>query len=298
MKQPTKLTMQRMFDALDPQSRCSQQLYYRDGLAIAIDNGGIFRPFILSAQSPFLLEDYRFGVITRGMVRGRINLQEYEFSAGMAVFVTPGTIVEPLEMSGDIQVTGLGISTDLFHIIHSGGVPDLFNAKMKNGVHVLNDAEQHLAEQLFGTLWTFANAMPDNREVVFHIIEGFTSYYSMLFANESESGAPRNNGKEMFDRFLQLVNSHCREQRQLAFYADKICVTERYLGTVIRQTSGLTAKEWIDKAVITQAKVMLLHSNRQIVQIAYELNFPNPSFFCKYFKRLVGCTPQEYRKTR
>ncbi len=295
MKQPTKLTMQRMFDELDPQSRCPKRLYYNNGLAIAIEHSGIFKPFILSGQSPFLLDDYRLGIINCGTMRMRINLQEKTLTAGTALFVTPGTIAEPLEVSDDLQVTGIGISADLFHIIHSGKIPDLFNAKMKDGMHVMQGGEPHLAKQLFATLWTFANALPDNREVTFRLIESLTSYYSAVFSDKPESGAPRNNGKEMFDRFLRLVNSHCREQRQLAFYAGKICVTERYLGTVIRQTSGITAKEWIDKAVIVQAKVMLRHSNRQIVQISGELHFSNPSFFCKYFKRLVGCTPQEYR---
>ncbi len=295
MKQPTKLTMQRMFDELDPQSRCPKRLYYNNGLAIAIEHSGIFKPFILSGQSPFLLDDYRLGIINCGTMRMRINLQEKTLTAGTALFVTPGTIAEPLEVSDDLQVTGIGISADLFHIIHSGKIPDLFNAKMKDGMHVMQGGEPHLAKQLFATLWTFANALPGNREVTFRLIESLTSYYSAVFSDKPESGAPRNNGKEMFDRFLRLVNSHCREQRQLAFYAGKICVTGRYLGTVIRQTSGITAKEWIDKAVIVQAKVMLRHSNRQIVQISGELHFSNPSFFCKYFKRLVGCTPQEYR---
>ena len=64
---------------------------------------------------------------------------------------------------------------------------------------------------------------------------------------------------------------------------------------MIRQASGITAKDWIDRAVITAAKVMLRYSNLQIAEIAERLHFPNPSFFCKYFKRLEGCTPQEYK---
>ena len=100
----------------------------------------------------------------------------------------------------------------------------------------------------------------------------------------------------IFNRFLQLVNDYCHNERHLSFYAGRICVTERYLSTVIRQTSGITAKEWIDRAVITAAKVMLKHSDMQIAEITERLNFSTPSFFCKYFKRLTGETPQEYRR--
>lgn len=65
---------------------------------------------------------------------------------------------------------------------------------------------------------------------------------------------------------------------------------------MVRQTSGITAKEWIDKAVITSAKVLLRHGDLPIVEISDRLHFATPSFFCKYFKRLTGCTPQEYRQ--
>lgn len=64
---------------------------------------------------------------------------------------------------------------------------------------------------------------------------------------------------------------------------------------MVLSTSGVGAKEWIDRAVISTAKVLLRHSDKQTSEIADELNFPNVSFFCKYFKRLTGSTPLQYR---
>ncbi len=127
------------------------------------------------------------------------------------------------------------------------------------------------------------------QEVIYHMIETITAYYNALFSQESPAPTLRNTSKEMFDRFLYLVNNHCREHRQLAFYAEKICVTERYLGTVIRQTSGQTAKEWIDKAVIIQAKVMLRHSNLQVAEIAERLKSTdrNKKEFPCIFQRFI-----------
>lgn len=101
--------------------------------------------------------------------------------------------------------------------------------------------------------------------------------------------------KELFDTFIRLVNSHGKHERKLSFYADKMCITPRYLGISVKQASGITAKEWIDRAVMTHAKVMLKYSNKLVAEIAYELNFPSVSFFCKYFKLATGLTPQEYR---
>lgn len=299
MKQPTKLSIEQMFEQLDLQANQSGKFYYKDGIALSMDISQLFQPFLSSGQGPYLLDDYRIGIIRRGEMHNRVNLQEYRLREGMAVFITPGSIVEPLEISDDFQVMGMGIPADLFQIIHSGKVPALLNNKMKNGFHLLSGNEQQLLVHLFYNLWNIAhlnaNSQEAMQEVIYHMIETITAYYNALFSQEFQTPTPRNNAKAMFDRFLYLVNNYCRTHRQLAFYAEKICVTERYLGTVVRQTSGQTAKEWIDKAVITQAKVMLRHSNLQVAEISEQLNFPNPSFFCKYFKRLEGCTPQEYR---
>lgn len=109
--------------------------------------------------------------------------------------------------------------------------------------------------------------------------------------------ASQSREQTIFDRFIQLVNQHCAEQHQIGYYADRMCLTERYLSTIIRQTSGVTAKEWIDRALITRIKVELMHTGKSIAQIADELHFPNPSFFSKYFKRITNLTPLEYKQT-
>lgn len=101
----------------------------------------------------------------------------------------------------------------------------------------------------------------------------------------------------LFDRFIYLVNRHSDREHQLSYYAERMCLTERYLGTVIRQASGVTAKEWIDRSLITCAKIELRHTQKSVAQIAEELSFPNSSFFSKYFKRLTQMTPLEYRQS-
>ena len=95
---------------------------------------------------------------------------------------------------------------------------------------------------------------------------------------------------------IALVNEYSKEKRTVGFYADKLCLTPRYLNTVIHQVSHHTVMDWINQAVILEAQVLLKHSDLLIYQIADQLNFPNPSFFCKFFKRKTGMTPQEYQK--
>lgn len=91
------------------------------------------------------------------------------------------------------------------------------------------------------------------------------------------------------------MNQYALRERNVAFYAEHLCLTPRYLGTLIREVSDHTVMDWINEAVIQEAKILLLHSDKLVYQIADELNFPNPSFFSKFFHRMTGKTPNEYR---
>ncbi len=294
MKQPRLLTLQRMFDVLSRDHKLPAKHFFRDGFGVIIGMSSFLEPFIRSGQSPYLLNDYRIGYIRQGRMRGIINLQEYTVTAGHVMFVTPGTIVEPLEVSTDFRIFGMGVPTDMFHLAHQGRLPDLFGGKQKHGILGVSEEEGTLTCHLFHMLYEVAAAQ-ENAAVTHHVIAAITAHYDSLFACRRSAATTGRTATDIFDRFIRLVNEHCREEHRLSFYADKICLTERYLGTVVRQSSGITAKEWIDKAVVTEAKVRLRHSDKPVTLIAEELHFPNPGFFCKYFKRLTGCTPQEYR---
>ncbi len=310
MKQPQRLTLQNMFDTLIEQNMYPDKYYFKDGFAIAIDISRLFKPFINAHQGPYLFDDYRLGVIKRGRMHGFINLQECNLEAGNIVFICPGTIAEPIEMSDDCIVMGIGIPREIFHLAHPAGLPELFSGLGKHGIQKVTTEQTKMLNHMFFLLWEIAYAQEADskasaagagneeaqQQVLYQMLSTITHYYNVLFTRELPKTSGHRSANDIFDRFIQLVNNHCQSERQLAFYAEKICVTERYLGTVVRQASGVTAKEWIDKAVITAAKVKLRHSNLQIAEITEALHFPNPSFFCKYFKRLTGCTPQEYRQ--
>ena len=105
-------------------------------------------------------------------------------------------------------------------------------------------------------------------------------------------------GKDVVKSYLQIL---CCGMGQLMLphieYADRLCLSPRYLSSVIRNVSGRTVVEWVNQAVILEAKVLLKHSDLLTYQIADELHFPNPSFFSKFFKRMTGMTPQGYQRT-
>ena len=82
----------------------------------------------------------------------------------------------------------------------------------------------------------------------------------------------------------------------MEFYADKLFITPKYLSKVIKQASGRSGPEWIDSFVILEAKNLLKYTDKPIKEVVWQLHFPNPSVFNKYFKKHTGMTPSEFRK--
>lgn len=99
----------------------------------------------------------------------------------------------------------------------------------------------------------------------------------------------------IWDEFIQLVESYYREHRDLKFYADRLSLTPKYISTTIKQVSGKSATEWIERYVTLDAITQLTSTQRSIKEIAYDLNFPSQSCFGKYFTRVIGISPGSYR---
>jgi AraC-like DNA-binding protein len=135
---------------------------------------------------------------------------------------------------------------------------------------------------------------PHRLNIVRHLIMAFS--YGMGY-KRLPVGEKQSYNQTLLEKFVTLVQLHYSEHRNLQFYADKMCLTPKHLSKVIMKTGGIPANDWIDSRVALEAKALLKSTNMTIQQISEELNFPSQSFFGKYFKRIVGVSPKEYKKS-
>jgi AraC family transcriptional regulator, transcriptional activator of pobA len=104
-----------------------------------------------------------------------------------------------------------------------------------------------------------------------------------------------NRNDEVLRKFIASLNNNYRKERNVAFYAEQQYLSYGYFSRIVREKSGMSAKEWIVRYVTNDAKNMLEHTQDSVKEIADRLNFPNQSFFGKYFKQYVGVSPKDYR---
>lgn len=103
--------------------------------------------------------------------------------------------------------------------------------------------------------------------------------------------------EELFKRFISLLKENYRQEHFLAFYADSLCVTPKYLTTVVKNVSGQGVSKWIDSYLMMEIKSLLRYSNLAVSEISERLHFPNPSFFGKFVKAYTGEPPGSLRRT-
>ena len=298
-KQPKLMDVSRMRDIFtDNFSQIHENVFFSNELAMIHGDPMVFR-LIVQQQPPFVINDHRLGMITRGEGLVNFNLVDRHLSAGTLIYIGPGTIINPIRYSDDLEIQGIGLFADFPMPFAPGQFPSAFNGQVRDFQLPVDGDDLQTARNILDTLWNLVHQPDYHRPTVSSLVAALMHHYDRLFHQQADSlAATRSREQTIFDRFIQLVNQHCREHHKIAYYADRMCLTERYLGTVVRQTSGTTAKDWIDRALITQTKVLLRHSNHSVLQISEELNFPNPAFFSKYFKRLTNMTPKEYRENR
>lgn len=244
---------------------------------------------------------FHMGIFCRsGQMRARLNLSEYTLRRNDLLVILNGDIGQCLEITPDCQLGIVAIANDF-------ALPEIHSqAGITLRKYLTNSSLVHLEEAEMEELYAVYQAMRhkiENKEFRYTRevlrLQLMTLYYlccnSMaphVAEQENETG-PRM--KEIYNEFMQLVHKHYRERRDVRFYADKLCLTPKYLSQTVYAFSGRHASDWIRDYVILEAKALLNCQRYTVQQVSDLLHFANQSFFGVYFKKAVGCSPTAYR---
>lgn len=119
---------------------------------------------------------------------------------------------------------------------------------------------------------------------------------SILLKHKQLNCVREERSKEIFNKFIAYVKRYCPTEQCVGFYADKLCLTPKYLSKTIKDISGKTAGSWIDEFVLLEAKILLEHTNLTIQEVSVRMNFADQSSFGKFFKKKVGLSPKLYAR--
>lgn len=244
--------------------------------------------------------------VIRGKIRYLRNLKEYEASGSCILVNLPDNIVQVLSTE-DLEMYAVFISTDF---LTSMPTDMLQRAQAYMAVNREHRADVPL--DIMASLLPFRNLVestlaingPETDEVMKSLLQSFLyatfSMRNLSINNDSKldvdnPGVSRGN-RRLYDRFMELLTRYHHQERLVQFYADKLCVSPKYLSMAVKDFSGKSPSDWIADYVVAEAKSLLFYSQLSTVEVAFRLNFPSQAAFSKYFKANTGISPMKYVK--
>ena len=235
----------------------------------------------------------------QGELHVRISLKEYTLRPDMFCVIITGMIFEVLSISNDFRGFMIATRTNFMPVTEkTTQVMSFYKCLQSRHCFVLEEKEVMAFVGVYHSIKATLQELDHPYRIP--MLQSYVQilYYRMLpivlKEEESRSKYSHTRQEEIFQRFIGEVEKHYRKERSVKFYADVLCISPKYLSTVIYKISQQLAGEWIDAYVILEAKTLLKSGRLTIQQISEQLNFSNQSFFGKFFKRCAGMSPKEY----
>ena len=252
---------------------------------------------------PCRIDAFVIGVGTEGETSVSLNLHEYRLKKNSIFIFSPKNILQ-VKSEEYFRADVIVVSPDFLRRINIDikNMMPLFLKFVENPALTLTPEESRSMRGMIAQIERETRG-PETH-FSFDIVSGLiaaTIYkvgdimYHYLAEHPEGQNNSHNRAEEYFKQFTHLLGEHFREERSVGFYARQLCITPKYLTTLIKRISGQSVSEWIDNYVILEAKTLLKYSTMSIQEIAYYLNFPNQSFFGSYFKRNTGMSPSQYK---
>ena len=252
---------------------------------------------VQSENESVIINEMRILVVKKGWSKAVVNLIERRIESGDLFFVAKNSIFQLKDVSENVEGFVLLVSDDIFNIALGNRIPKAFDGHNRDFQLKLSQKELDYLDEIHHLLHINTKADSNNPNVSLSLISAFLWQIDFLLdIQQKDTSKHLSREQRLFTDFIKLVNENTPNIRNIGFYASKLFVSQRYMSTLVKKTSGKTAKEWIDDAVITKMKIELSHTDKPINRISDNMDFPNVAFFCKYFKNFTGMTPLNYRK--
>lgn len=253
---------------------------------------------------PIRMDGLCIALREKGTVRFSINLKEFEVGPNDLVICSPGDLMQSSSVQDGVYLSQVMMVSSHFlkemYISLNSFMPFFASQKEHPVFHLADDEVKELTSYFMMIKSTVESKDYFRVDITKRLLAAYLyKLGSILYRHrpelQAEAAKPLKREEILFKEFIRLVSEHHRKERRVDFYAEQLYLSPKHFSTVIKKVSGKTAGQWIDEYVVLEAKTLLKYSAMSIQEVAYYMNFPNPSFFGKYFKQHTGMSPSEYK---
>ena len=257
-------------------------------LVLIMDSSFVPDSFVTVGQ-PMMTNEGRIFLITGGTLDYNINLLPFHAACGQVLVFPIGAIIELESRSEDFAFQGF-VFRDL-------PLPDT----LRNPVLVdVAEPQRRRLDGYLRSMQMLTLEQPLNMDAVQHLQQAFIADLAVTASMQADERQHRQDDyrERLFTRFIELLNRHGTTEHSIPFYANQLCLSPNRLSAVIKEYSGQTVMQWLNRRLVLQARVLLRGGTDPIGDIAFALGFDEQGSFARFFKRETGMTPTEYRNNK
>lgn len=264
-------------------------------------SGGVVDDFPSRMKDGFVCFGIGLIVCHEGEFEFTLSGRSYKAAAGETVFMPEGMVFSATRWSPDLRVSILIYRTEPIRDVIGTMVQSVnLYARMSPDMPCVwrTGCEDYIAGyiSLIGTREPSAAeffAASERKLLLLSLTYRLCDVFSRRYLSGSSANVRRT---EIFLKLIHLIGRHYMTERGVAFYADKLCLSPKYLSELSKTVCGYTVQELVFKAIMRKAMGMLDSTNKTVAEIADKFNFPNPSSFGTFFRKQTGMSPQKYRE--
>ena len=235
-----------------------------------------------------------------GSSRALYDMQEIRFRENEIAIILPNHIIHPIESSPDYTITVIMHSLAFEQEMTQRRMTHDRNKFHETPACLLTTEEMAQYTKAVDMLELISNTpvsrYPHRHDMLMAQTDIMVEMLDACRREIDEEERANNRNRSIFNTFCNLLAVHYREQHEVAFYAEKAHLTTRHFSVIIKDVVGLSASDYIEQYLTTQAKNLLsTRRDLSILQISYHLGFAESPSFCRFFKRLTGITPSAFR---
>lgn len=247
----------------------------------------------------YLTQYLYIGMCIKGYSRGQYDYKDYHFKAGDICWLLPNHVLRHDAASDDYAVLSVFVNKSYYLKLNKQGrLPRHYKPFFVTSISLEPQQFDLMLNgfRMVGKLASFDCRQRD--ELICKMLDVLAMMGDEFIKQKSgDIGEMQKHFIQLFERFYQSVTEHYCECREVSYYARLLSLTPKYFATVIKQTTGQSASQWINNYVMVQAKWMLQHEHEKTIQqVANQLGFTEQASFSRFFKMHNGMSPSKYRE--
>ena len=235
----------------------------------------------------------------RGEAQITHNQRTFDVVPMSLIYLLPGDSLTFSAVSDDFSIYALSYPEKIFDEMMYNFPSSFINHIAEQPLYRLNDEQFYAIGATYFRIISSKIAERDNicrHEIVVNLLRNFyLDIYDKVVRFDHIDTSQSTHKRRIWDKFIALLMAH-PEQRSVAYFADALCITPKYLSVISSEVSGLAAKEFIARGVVVEIKQALRTTDMSVKQIAERLNFAGSSNMCRFFKANTGITISAFRR--